>query len=147
MGAMGSRPTHELLQLPVRLHGIRLGHPVDVLLDVDLRRALGFVVRCGDESIRFLPYAAAQPRDDEIAVASALMLLEDVGFYSERSSSLRDLLGAVVRRGAAPAGVLRDLVLAGDGRVEALVVERDGELRGLAAADGVRIEARRAPAA
>jgi hypothetical protein len=113
---MGSRPTTELLQLPVRLHGIRLGQPVDLLLDPVEWRALGFVVHCGDEGSRFLVFAAADLLEDAIEVSSVLLLLEDVGFYRDRSRSLRDLLG----------DELRDLFVTPDGRVEALVVERDG---------------------
>ena len=54
MESMGSRSATELLQLPVQLHGIRLGRPVDLLFDPTEWRALGFVVLCGDESRRFL---------------------------------------------------------------------------------------------
>ena len=113
---MGSRPATELLQLPVRLHGIRLGQPVDLLLDPVEWRALGFVVHCGDESSRFLVFAAADLLEDAIDVSSVLLLLEDVGFYRDRSRSLRDLLG----------DELRDLLVGPDGSIEALVVERDG---------------------
>lgn len=113
---MGSRSATELLQLPVRLHGIRLGQPVDLLLDSAEWRALGFVVLCGDASSRFLVFATADLREDAIEVSSALMLLEDVGFYRDRSRSLRDLLG----------DELRDLLVRPDGSVEALVVEGEG---------------------
>ena len=105
---MGSRSATELLQLPVELHGIRLGRPVDLLLDPTEWRALGFVVRCGDESSRFLVFAAADLREDAIEVTSALLLLEDVDFYRDRSRSLRDLIG----------GELRDVLVAPDGSVE-----------------------------
>jgi hypothetical protein len=108
MESMGSRSATELLQLPVELHGIRLGQPVDLLLDPTEWRALGFVVRCGDESSRFLVFAAADLREDAIEVTSALLLLEDVDFYRDRSRSLRDLLG----------GELRDVLVAPDGSVE-----------------------------
>jgi hypothetical protein len=73
------------------------------------------VVLCGDGSSRFLVFAAVDLRDGAIDVRSALMLLEDVEFYRDRSRSLRDLLG----------GEFRDLLLAPDGHVEALVVERE----------------------
>src|ERR1700744_5916359 len=96
MHDMGSRSGIELLQLPLQLHDIRLGRPVDLLLDARAWRVIGFVVLCGDESLRFLAYAAAEPRDDEIAVLSALLLLEDVAFYRQHSRSLRGLLGAAV---------------------------------------------------
>ena len=111
METMGSRPATELLQLPVQLHGIRLGRPVDLLLDPTEWRVLGFVVLCGDGSTRFLVFAAADLLEDAIEVRSALLLLEDVEFYRSRSRSLRDLLG----------GEVRDLLVAPDGSAEALV--------------------------
>jgi hypothetical protein len=122
---MGSRSAIELLQLPVRLNGIRLGRPVDLLLDSAEWRALGFVVLCGDESSRFLVFAAADLREDAIDVSSALLLLEDVEFYRDRSRSLRDLLGVE----------LRDVLVTRDGSVEALVVERDGVVQQIEPAD------------
>ena len=128
---MEPRSAIELLLLPVQLHGIRLGRPVDVLLDAEAWRALGFVVLCGDESERFLVFAAADPREDEVAVPSALLLLEDVGFYRERSRSLRTLLGGAVSNGTQGLGELRDLLVAPDGTVTALLVERDGAIREL----------------
>lgn len=126
---MGPRSANELLLLPVQLHGIRLGHPVDLLLDAESWRALGFVVLCGDESERFLVFAAADPRDDAIDVPSSLMLLEDVDFYRTRSRSLRDVLGRVVVNGRRERGELRDLRLDPDGTVAALVVEQDDAVR------------------
>jgi hypothetical protein len=126
---MGSRSATELLQLPVQLRGIRLGRPIDVLLDTAEWRALGFVLLCGDESRRFLVFAAADLQDDAIEVRSALMLLEDVEFYSDRSRSLRALLGGDVVNERDEFGELRDLLLAPDGRVEALLVEQDAAVR------------------
>lgn len=116
---MGSRSATELLQLPVQLNGIRLGRPVDVLLDVAEWRALGLIVLCGDETRRFLVFAAADLQEDTIEVRSALLLLDDVEFYAGRSRSLRELLR----------GNVRDLLLAPDGRVESLLVEYDGAVR------------------
>jgi hypothetical protein len=91
---MGSRSAEELLQLPVQLNGIKLGQPVDVLLENGSERPLGLVVLCGDEVERFLVLAAAELREEEIAVDSAFLLLEDVDFYRERSRSLRATLAA-----------------------------------------------------
>jgi hypothetical protein len=125
MEKMGSRSATELLQLPVRLHGIRLGRPVDLLLDLAEWRALGFVVLCGDESTRFLVFAAVDLQEDAIDVPSALLLLEDVEFYRGRSRSLRELLGEAVVRGRSELGELRDLLLMPDGSVDSLVVEQD----------------------
>ncbi len=123
---MGFRSAAGLLQLPVRLHGIRLGQPVDVLLETDGWRAIGFVVLCGDDVQRFLPFAAAQVGEEEIAVGSALMLLEDVDFYRDRAESLRALLGAVARSGGREEGPLRDVLLGADGAAATLVVGRGG---------------------
>ena len=136
---MGSRSAIELLLLPVRLQEIRLGRPVDVLLDAESWRVLGFVVLCGDESRRFLAYAAADPRQGEIAVTSALLLLDDVDFYRSRSRSLRALLGGAVVSARDELGVLRDLLIAPDGSVDALMVEQDGVMREVEPA-GLRIE-------
>ncbi len=137
----------EALQLPVNLHGIQLGRPVDLLLDRDSWHALGFVVRCGDESQRFLPLAAAQLNAEEIAVGSALMLLEDVGFYRARGSSFRSLLGGEIRQGGRTVGRLRDLVLAG-GWVTQLELRRgaDGGVW-VPAAGATVVPSRRATAA
>ena len=123
---MGSRSATALLQLPVQLHGIRLGRSVDLLLDAEEWRVLGFVVLCGDESRRFLVFAAADVEEDAINVPSALVLLEDLDFYRVRSRSLRELLGGEVVTGADELGALRDLTLAPDGTVETVRVEEDG---------------------
>jgi hypothetical protein len=119
---MDSFSANETLQLRVQLHGIQLGRPVDILLDLEQSHVLGFVVRCGDESQRFLPFAASQRLADEIAVASALMLLEDVGFYRERATSFRSLLDGEVQ-----GGELRDLSFDATGAVTTLRIEREGE--------------------
>ena len=139
---MGSLSAAALLRLPVRLHGIKLGRPTDLLVDVESWHALGFVVRCGDESVRFLPWAASQPSEAEIAIGSALLLLEDVAFYEKRSSSFRSLLGEKLPAG----GVLCDLLIGVGGAVSELEVERDGERRRLTAA-GARVASTRATAA
>jgi hypothetical protein len=118
---MGSLAAAASLQLPVRLRGIQLGRPVDLLLDRDAWTVLGFAVLCRDESRRFLPFAAAVVGEQEIAVGSALMLLEDAGFYEQRGVSFRSLLGTELG-----GGIARDLMLDAAGRVTALVVERDG---------------------
>src|SRR5439155_24120214 len=110
--AMRSYAAASAPQLPVHLRGIQLAGPIDLLLEVDAWRAIGFAVRCGDESVRFPPCGAAQPFAEEIAVQSALMLLEDVAFYEQRGVSYRSLLDAEVEG----QGVLRDFILAGGGR-------------------------------
>lgn len=138
---MGASAT-TTLQLPVRLRGIQLGRPTDLVLDTDDWHTVGFIVRCGDESTRFLPYAACQPGVAEIAVASSLMLLEDVGFYEKRGVSFRSLLDGEVVGG----GVLQDVTLGPGGIVEELEVERDGKRQRIPAA-GVVVRPTRASAA
>jgi len=126
---VGSRSANELLRLPVQLNGIRLGRPVDLLLDPADWRALGFVVICGDDVERFLVFAGGDLHEDEIAVPSAFLLLEDVDFYRARSRSLRAILDCAVLREGREIGELDDLLLRRDGIVEALVVDEDDALR------------------
>jgi hypothetical protein len=146
MESIGSRSAAELLQLPVELRGIRLGRPVDLLLDQRDWRVVGFVVLCGDESLRFLVFAAADLRPDTIDVRSALLLLEDVDFYRARSRSLRSLLGGVVVDGRRVLGGLRDLLVAPGGSIEALVLEHDGALLEVEPGDA-RVESEQVSAA
>ncbi|HVA29925.1 MAG TPA: hypothetical protein VMU58_01525 [Gaiellaceae bacterium] len=137
----------QALQLPVTLRGIQLGRPVDLLLDRDSWHVLGFVVRCGDESQRFLPLGAAQPAPGEIAVGSALMLLEEVGFYRTRGTSFRRLLGGEVLQGGRAVGRLVDLKFAGR-EVTELELQRgaDGLVR-IPASGATVVPSRRASAA
>ena len=85
----------ELLALPVRLHGIQLGRPVDLLLDRDTLRTVGLDVLCGDEVHRFLPLPTASVSDDEIAILSPLVLLEEdqLHFYRSKTFALSALRG------------------------------------------------------
>jgi hypothetical protein len=121
---MGSLSAAGSLLLPVQLRGIQLGRPIDLLLDLDHWNVLGFVVLCGDESRRFLPLAASQVLDREIAVGSALMLLEDAGVDERRGVSFRTLLGTPVAGGR-----VRDAWFTSGGAVAELEVEIDGDRR------------------
>jgi hypothetical protein len=136
----------ELLSLPVRLGGVTLGHPVDLLVDLGATRVLGFEVRRHDHVRRFLPLAAAKVGAAEIAIDSPLILLDELAFYRKRGTGLSALRGSRVDRHGAFAGVLRDIVFAADGTVESIVVEGPGGERRLPAGADVRLE-RRAPAA
>jgi hypothetical protein len=127
---MGSFSAAASLHLRIELHGIQLGRPTDLLLDTEAWQVLGYVVHCGDESVRFLPYAAAQTSETEIAVGSALMLLEDVGFYEKRGVSFRSLLGGDI----GTKGILRDVYIGAGGAVTELELERDGASRRVPAA-------------
>jgi hypothetical protein len=133
-----------LLELPVRLNGIALGRPVDVVVDLERRRAIGLEVVCGDEALRYLPLAAARVHEDEIAIASALLLFEerDLAWYRSRATSLSALRGARVRSGGRTLGVLAGLVVEADGAIAAVVVEQDGLTRRVPFDDGVAVDAR-----
>jgi len=139
---MGSLSASAVLQSPVRVRGIQLGRPVDLLVDVAAWHVIGFVVRCGDASRRFLPFAASQPSSTEIVVGSAMMLLEDVAFYEKRGVSFRSLLGGRVGLD----GELGDLVIGPDGAITELVVEWEGRPRRVRAA-GATVVPTRATAA
>src|SRR5581483_7382272 len=120
-----------VLRLPVRARGIRLGRPTDLIVDLDSRRAVGLDVLCGDRRRRFLPLAAARIESRTISVASALILLDELGaeFYRDRAEALRSLRGHDVERRGRLVGRLTDVVLAPDARLRALVVDTDeGEL-------------------
>jgi hypothetical protein len=89
---MRGRAASEVLSLPVRLHGIRLGTPVDALLDARADRLVGFEVLCGDGARRFLPFAVARLQADEITLESALALIDerDLGYYRRHSRRLAE---------------------------------------------------------
>jgi hypothetical protein len=90
---MRGRPASELLSLPVRAHGIQLGTPVAALLDLSVDRLLGLEILCRDGTRRFLPFAVADVRADEIALESALTLIDerDLEYYRSRARRLSDL--------------------------------------------------------
>jgi len=118
-----------LVGVPVRFHGSRLGRVSDLLVDVHRWVVVGFLVACGDDAERFLPFAASQPDADEIAVGSPLMLLDDPGFYRARAASFEALAGGDVVRMRHHAGRLADLVVARTGAVDELEIDDDGMRR------------------
>jgi hypothetical protein len=139
-GGMRERTGDELLALPVRLHGIQVGRPADLLLDREVPRVVGADVLCGDELHRFLPLATANVGDHEIEIRSALVLQEEDGlaFYRSRTFALTALRGQAVQHKGKPVGVLRDVVVASDGTVVAVLVESDGVSRRLPFDDTLR---------
>jgi hypothetical protein len=90
---MSGRAAAEVLALPVRLRGIQVGTPVDALLDPTSDRLLGFEVHCEDGQRRFLPFAVAELRRDEIAVGSALRLIDEseLDWYRRHARRLSEL--------------------------------------------------------
>jgi hypothetical protein len=129
-----------LLALPVRLHGIQLGRPVDLLLDRESFRVVGLDVACGDDEHRFLPLPTAVVSDDAIAIRSPLVLLEEdeSSFYSSRTFRLSGLRGRLVRHRGTGTGTLRDVVLRTDGELAAVIVESAGRTRRVAFDGGIR---------
>lgn len=115
----------ELLKLPVRLHGIDLGRPVDVLLDREGLRAVGLDVLCGDEVHRFLPLPTAAIVDGGLTIHSPLVLLEEdeLDFYRARAFSLSSLRGRAVTKWGKDIGKLRDIVVLPSGDLRAVVLE------------------------
>jgi hypothetical protein len=147
--AMGTRTGDDILRLPVRLHGLVLGRPVDVFLDRGDLKAVGLDVICGDEEHRLLPLAAATVADDSITIASPLVLLEDteLAFYRSRTLSLAALRGRPVRRRDVDLGLLRDLVMDADLGVASVVLDRDGHELTVPFDDAIRFDPRRRSAA
>jgi hypothetical protein len=86
-------PAQELLELPVRMNGIQLGRPTDLLLDGSEDRVLGFELACGDGAERFLPFTVAEIHAGEINVRSALALIDeaDLDWYRRHARRLREL--------------------------------------------------------
>ncbi len=120
----------EILHLPVLMHGIQLGRPVDLLVDLDAGRAVGLDVLCGDDEHRFLPLATAAVESEAIEIESALMLLDaaQLAFYRDRAKSLRALRGGVVEQGDRRIGSLRDVRVDADGALVELELEGGGSV-------------------
>lgn len=114
-----------LLRAPVRLHGIQMGWPVDVIFDRERRRALGVEVHCGDDERRFLPFAVASFSDDALVIPSSLVLLDpgELRFYTERGATFAALRGVSVERAGRSIGALQDLQLDISGWITELVVK------------------------
>jgi hypothetical protein len=114
-----------ILSLPLRLHGIELGRPGDLLLDRETLRVVGLDVLCGDEVHRFLPLPTAAIGDDGLTIHSPLVLLEEdeLSFYRARAFTLTSLRGKPVTRKQRSVGTLRDVVFAPDGKLLAVVLQ------------------------
>jgi len=137
----------DLRSLPIRLHGIELGRAVDLIVELETMRVLGLDVRCRDDTHRFLPLAAARVGEAEIAIGSALLLLDELPFYRARGRSLQALRGTAVETGGGAAGALKDVLVGGDGAIEQVVVEGPTGERRVPVDAAARIRERRAPAA
>jgi len=134
-------PGKRLLRLPVRVRGIELGRSVDLLVDPNQRRVLGLDVLCGDERHRFLPFATAIRGEDELVVPSALVLVDEegAGFYRDRTVRFAAVRGLPVEQGDRLVGLLRDVVVAADGGIAALVVDSDDGRSEVPCAGGLHV--------
>ena len=124
---MRERTGDELLGLPVRLHGVQLGRPGDLLLDPHAHRAVGLDLLCGDEMHRFLPLQTAEVGNEQIRILSPFVLLEqrELEFYRSRTLALGRLRGQPVDRHGRGVGLLQDVVVAEDGQLVAVIVENE----------------------
>lgn len=124
-GDMAERTGDEVLGLPLRLHGIELGRPVDLLLDRDGLRVVGLDVLCGDEVHRFLPLPTAAVGDDELIIHSPLVLLEEdeLDFYRARAFLLSSLRGRAVTKRGKDLGTLKDVVFRPGGELLAVLLQ------------------------
>jgi hypothetical protein len=122
---------NELLSRAVRLHGIDLGRPVDLLLDRRALRAVGLDVLCGDDVHRFLPMPTAAVGPGALTIHSPLVLLEEdeLDFYRSRALPLSSLRGRPVLRAGKEAGRLVDVVLAPNGELIAVEVDPGGRIQ------------------
>jgi hypothetical protein len=137
---MGGLTGDVLLSLPVRLHGIQVGHAVDVLLDRETFRVVGLDVLCGDEVHRFLPLPTATVTGDDLVILSPLVLLEEdeLAFYRSRAFALSSLRGRTVMSKRAQLGKLKDILVRKDGALLAVEVEANGKTERVPFGDSVR---------
>jgi hypothetical protein len=112
----------KLRRLPVRLRGILLGRPADLILHPSAPRLVGIDVLCGDGTHRFLPSSASEVREEEIDVGSPFVLLDlpSDSLYRSHARLLSKLIGTTVGDDGA---VLRDVVLGPGWTIEELVLE------------------------
>jgi hypothetical protein len=113
----------ELLRRPVRVHGIHVGQPVDLLFHPTEPQALGLDVLCGDDLHRFLPMSAAEVTERHVKAFSPLVLLElrEGSFYRQEARSLNGLRGTPLGDRSS----LQDVVLASDWTISELVLDGD----------------------
>ncbi|HSC51147.1 MAG TPA: hypothetical protein VLD16_12860 [Gaiellaceae bacterium] len=113
----------ELLRRPVRVHGLHIGQPVDLLLHPSDPQALGLDVLCGDDRHRFLPFSAAAVTEQHVEAASPLVLLDlrEGSFYRREARSLNALRGTPLRGRSS----LQDVVLGSGWTITELVLDGD----------------------
>jgi hypothetical protein len=116
--------TGSLVGRPVVIGDVRLGVVFDAVFDRALGRLVGLDVSCPDDAHRFLPYPACEVVDNELAVESALVLLDgELDFYRVGGSTLSGLRGQAVVVAGDELGTLADLTIGPEGEVVGLTVE------------------------
>lgn len=137
---MTRRTGRELLGLRLRLHGIQLGQPADLLLDRESLRVVGLDIACGDGAHRYLPLPVAVVKEEELAISSPLVLLEEdeLSFYRTRTFAYSSLRGRPVEVAGVVAGKLVDIVIDSSGTLVEVIVDDDGRTRRIAFEDSVR---------
>ncbi len=114
----------KVLAGPVCIRGIRVGEPLDVFFDSDLRSAIGLEVLCRDGIRRFLPWAVAKSGPDGLSISFSLALLDgpQLEYYREHALTLSLLRRLPFESSEGRFGV-EDVVVGGGGRILALLVE------------------------
>ena len=137
---MTRRTGRELLGLRLRLHGIQLGQPADLLLDRESLRVVGLDIACGDGAHRYLPLPVAVVKDKELAINSPLVLLEadELSFYRTRTFAYSSLRGRPVEVAGVVAGKLVEIVIDSSGTLVEVIVDDDDRTRRIAFEDSVR---------
>ena len=137
---MTRRTGRELLGLRLRLHGIQLGQPADLLLNRESLRVVGLDIACGDGAHRYLPLPVAVVKEEELAISSPLVLLEEdeLSFYRTRTFAYSSLRGRPVEVAGVVAGKLVDIVIDSSGTLVEVIVDDDGRTRRIAFEDSVR---------
>ena len=137
---MTRRTGRELLGLRLRLHGIQLGQPADLLLDRESLRVVGLDIACGDGAHRYLPLPVAVVEDKRLTISSPLVLLEEdeLSFYRTRTFAYSSLRGRPVEVAGVVAGKLVDIVIDSSGALVEVIVDDGGRTRRIAFEDSVR---------
>jgi hypothetical protein len=140
MASVTRRTGRELLGLRLRLHGIQLGQPADLLLNRESLRVVGLDIACGDGAHRYLPLPVAVVKEEELAISSPLVLLEEdeLSFYRTRTFAYSSLRGRPVEVAGVVAGKLVDIVIDSSGTLVEVIVDDDGRTRRIAFEDSVR---------
>jgi hypothetical protein len=76
----------ELVGLPCRVRGQRIGEVVSVIVDADVVRVLGLEIRFTDDRRLFLPWVAVELDDDGVDVRSAFLLVDAGDSYTRRGA-------------------------------------------------------------